>query len=243
MPYKQPISVDIFEEFGDDRICRDLFILLHLKSQVNDMKKPEKIGRRFWLLKRGEVVFYNEYYARMVGVSHGGINNALKRLVKVYAKVETKSSPQGTLVSLIDYDALCKMETKLTTRWKRNGDEMDEPKKDKIEKKEESIPIPLIEDHREYALSIGLTAGDIQRFEDYFGEKKPWRKGTFDVKARLRTWMSNAEAKFGHSKEVKEFKFEWGKTYGERCEQSQLSTKHKENFKLRFPKEYSQFYE
>lgn len=101
------------------------------------MPKPKKIGEYFWKLKRGECLFATRYFSVIMGCSHETVRLALNRLEHTYKLVDTKRTPNGTVVSLKEYDKLCSFDTKLTP----SRHLVDIPKKDKKEEKE-NTPLP-----------------------------------------------------------------------------------------------------
>lgn len=159
-------------------------------------------------------------------------------------EMDIEEKPYGLLISLKNYHELIKKDSEEDSVWTVRGQCVDSERtplqKETIGSKgsrgkkkgarkipeipsqpttDRPAPIPLSEEDRNYGLSIGLTDGDLQAFEDFFTFKRPWQEqDTFVVQARLRTWARNVD-KYGHSKKI-EFSSAliWPKTATERME-------------------------
>lgn len=113
MGWKQPIDTDIYEWFGDDHLARDLFNHLIMHSKNKDMVEPKYFKGKPYLLKRGQVIFGRNKYAKLLRSSASGTRNALLRLTKVYSRVTSKSTPDYTIINILDYDNLIRFEQAL----------------------------------------------------------------------------------------------------------------------------------
>ncbi len=109
MSWKQPVDTGILEWFENDYLCRDLFLLLFLRARNADMTVPEYYQRKPYLLKKGQVIFGRNKYAKELRCSPSCTDRALKRLQIVTCKVTCIRSKDYTVVTILDYDSLIKM--------------------------------------------------------------------------------------------------------------------------------------
>ena len=115
MSWKQPIPTDLDEVFGKDYLCRDLYIRLLLRSANQDGFFTDEKTNRTIPIKRGQVVFGQIEWSKQLRTSPATIWRALQKLEKMYQKVNNSPDKGFTVVSIINYDEITKMnDTRMT---------------------------------------------------------------------------------------------------------------------------------
>lgn len=109
MTWKVPIPQDVYEWFGDDHLAANLFVRLLILARTTDMEKPSFYNKRPYQLKRGQVLFGRNAWARFLGASPMGASNALERVSRVSPVLATKVAGQFTIVSVQKYDEITSM--------------------------------------------------------------------------------------------------------------------------------------
>lgn len=109
MSWKQPIPTDLDEVFGTDYLCRDLYIHLLLKSANKDGFWTDEKTKRTFAIRRGQVVFGQNKWGRCLRTSPKTVSRTLTKLSEKYKKVTYSVEQKFSLVTIIDYDDICKM--------------------------------------------------------------------------------------------------------------------------------------
>jgi len=92
--------------FGDDALCRNLFLLLLWNAADTDKPWTDKRGKSI-VLKRGQVVFGRNQYAKYLlleATQSKMVERALDKLEKVYKQIAKQATHDWTLVTAINYD-------------------------------------------------------------------------------------------------------------------------------------------
>jgi len=139
--WKQPIDKRIYDWFGDDHLVRDLFLHLILKAQNEDMKEPKMLNNKTFQLQRGQVLFGRNTFSKILRCSPSGAERALHRLAKVYSKVTSKPSKNYTVITILNYDELVRMNKQKNKRVTSKEQESNTLKNDKSVKSEENDKI------------------------------------------------------------------------------------------------------
>lgn len=150
MSWKQPIDTDVYRWFGDDHLARDLFIHLLLRARNKDMEHSEHYKKKPYQLKRGQVIFGRNEFAKLLRGTGSGTYKALHRLSSVYSKVTSKSNSDYTVITILNFDELVCMEqpkkqqsNKQVTSKEQAGNTNKNVKKEKIVKNDKiHIPLP-----------------------------------------------------------------------------------------------------
>lgn len=243
MHWKQPIQTDIPEVLGD-KVQQSYFQLLLIRCRNED--GVVYVDDTPISLKRGQCIFGRYEFGLSIGMKRNEcmrVERVIEKLEKTSKLISKQKSKNCSIITVLNYDQWVGFEQ--SNEQSVSNQRANAEQSVSTNKSEKIVPIPLNEDNRKYALSIGLTTGDIQAFEDYFTGKKPWQKEkAFEVKARLRTWMRNiASGIMKHSVEISPPKYEWADSIGKRFDQVEQEPDRKSEYKRLFPKEYTHFYE
>lgn len=106
--WKQPIPVSVYEDFGEDYLCMNLYI--HLLLRAANKHRVIKLGKKLITVERGEVIFGRRTFAKFILSSGSGIEKSLRRLEKMHEKVTTKVTSNHTIVSIVNYDEIVSMD-------------------------------------------------------------------------------------------------------------------------------------
>lgn len=100
--WKQPIPTNLDQDFGDNKLAKWIYILLLLRARNSDEEKLFSGTLHF--LKRGQAVCGRQELAEEFGVGEQSIRTQLKKLEKVYNKITIETTPNGTVVTIKNYD-------------------------------------------------------------------------------------------------------------------------------------------
>lgn len=133
MSWKVPIDTEHDSFFGSDYLCCDLFRLLLLRSQRNDMGKPEYYEGKPYQLKRGQSLYGRLGTAKRLRASPSGTDRALLRLEKVYSKVTSERTRNYTIVTIKNYDQEIELDKHLNKQRTSKDTQVDTNKEGKKE--------------------------------------------------------------------------------------------------------------
>ena len=153
MSWKQPLSVDLEKDFGEDTECFILMVLLIIKAANSEGVMNS--GNTVHTIRRGEVVFGRKAWAKYFGGSEFKAKRTLERLQNMHNKVHIKITNKYTLVELLNYDSLVSLaqdnaqqtNNKLTTDAQQTHTSLYD-KSVKSDKSEDTEPV--VEEYQEY---------------------------------------------------------------------------------------------
>ena len=135
--WKQPIPTNLNQVFGENYLAKHLYIELLLRARNSDEEK--EFAKRLHFLKKGQCVCGYRELAKEFGVDHKTIQKNLKKLENVYCKLELKSTNKGTVVTILNYEEVIKMERREELNWDSIGTQKGRNKSDKSEKSDKEL--------------------------------------------------------------------------------------------------------
>lgn len=170
-----PTRETLNDIFGDDVFCSTLFLLLLLNAADSEKPFTDKRGKTT-ILKRGQVVFGRNQYAKYMGLDgsqSGKVERALEKLQKVYKQIDKQPNHDWTLVEAINYDTLS-------------------PPIDKQIDKQQTSNRQAIDTSIHNTININNNT-DIRSFIDWFNDRagtkfQPLKQRVAKIKLRLSTF-------------------------------------------------------
>src|SRR3989338_8781815 len=141
MTWKQPIPSDLRIVFGQDNTAR----LIYQELLIYATNKDRVINLNGWVinLKRGQSYFTIQDFADFLNRNPKTVDSALKRLTKIYNRVDTHRTAKGCIATIRNYEEIVKMDNKMDNKTENRGItegyQKDTNKSDKSVKKEKNF--------------------------------------------------------------------------------------------------------
>ncbi len=109
--WKQPIPVNLRQEFGDDHLARLIYQELLLMACNSEQVK--NVNGQIIKLERGQCYYTTLYFSKIFQTHRNSVVNALKRLNRMYNKIDNRATPKGSIATLINYDEVVKIDNRM----------------------------------------------------------------------------------------------------------------------------------
>jgi hypothetical protein len=124
--WKQPIPTNLNNVFGEDQLCRLIYIELLLRARNTDT--PTEIGNMIVFLKRGQAVCGEVELGRLFNRNRKTIKKALNVLNRIYNRTDNTTTTRGTIVTIRNYDEVVKMDNRTDNRTDSRGTAEGQPR-------------------------------------------------------------------------------------------------------------------
>lgn len=151
--------------FGDDHLSR--LIYQEFLLMACNTEQVKNVNGQIFKLERGQCYYTTEYLSQMLNRNRKTIANAITRLNKVYNRTDNRTTPKGSIITLLNYDEVIKLDNKTDNktdnRVTTDGQQTDTNKNDKSVKPVKSVKTV-------YGESVFLTKEEFEKLSVEFGE-------------------------------------------------------------------------